>query len=345
MDINKKLDQLTLENENLRKKISSLEENEKRRKQNLLSLGNTSIKVFLGRSLDQSLKLWLEKLIAEKVIPVDETADLAAAIVRRVIRIGIISLLVALVPTTILVLQTILLSKQNSIIVEQNQFLQSQTQSIQEQILLQRGGLIDDFIERINRGKLIGFIDSLSRETTYEVIVVEDPGSEYVLSSDSMPEDEYHISIAPSLIRIQIPSSSVFHTASTAIHIRGQQLITSISHVIMRNRTLIERVEVIGHTDNIPPGRINYINNHAFAADRAANIWSLMTTIIDPHQLEIYSVSRGEHLPIDSRDTREARARNRRVEINIIFRFDFASSDYARTIVSAKDSVLVIETH
>jgi chemotaxis protein MotB len=80
------------------------------------------------------------------------------------------------------------------------------------------------------------------------------------------------------------------------------------------------RVEVQGHTDDVPlsptlAGR--WGSNWELAAARAAQVVRLFEREqIDPQRLS--AVSYGSHAPVESNDTPEGRARNRRIEIRLM---------------------------
>ena len=71
-----------------------------------------TIRILLSRALVDTLKAWLRARSYQNPAPVDETAELLAAIVRRVIRVGWIGLAIAALPMSLLVWQNILIQRQ-----------------------------------------------------------------------------------------------------------------------------------------------------------------------------------------------------------------------------------------
>ncbi len=75
------------------------------------------------------------------------------------------------------------------------------------------------------------------------------------------------------------------------------------------------RVIIEGHTDNIPTGKLN-VDNMVLSLRRAkaiANI--LISNGISPDRISVAGY--GDTQPIDSNDTEEGRAKNRRVEVKL----------------------------
>ena len=90
--------------------------------------------------------------------------------------------------------------------------------------------------------------------------------------------------------------------------------------VAVQLRKTEHRVEVQGHTDDVPLSRTlagRWGSNWELAAARAAQVVRLLEgEEIDPRRLS--AVSYGSHAPVESNETPEGRARNRRIEIRLI---------------------------
>jgi chemotaxis protein MotB len=73
-------------------------------------------------------------------------------------------------------------------------------------------------------------------------------------------------------------------------------------------------VTVAGHTDNVPIGSGQYQSNWELSAARAAGVArALAQSGHNPAEVQVTAF--GEHRPIDTNETPEGRARNRRVEL------------------------------
>jgi chemotaxis protein MotB len=77
-------------------------------------------------------------------------------------------------------------------------------------------------------------------------------------------------------------------------------------------------IRVEGHTDNIAPDSVLYPSNWELSSARATSVVRhLIKDGIDPARLQ--AVGYGETRPLNANRTREDRARNRRVDIQIIY--------------------------
>ena len=77
-------------------------------------------------------------------------------------------------------------------------------------------------------------------------------------------------------------------------------------------------VTVSGHTDNVPlvfGGR--YRDNWDLAAARSASVVQELSNSGKINESNLQAISYGESRPVDSNDTVEGRAKNRRIEIEI----------------------------
>lgn len=92
-----------------------------------IALGQFAMLIFMGRGLTLGVRNLVFQWHETGRVPVAETAEVAAAVVRRALRIGLIGLGLTLLPTW-------LLWRQNELIGEQNLYFRAQTDKLQEQI-------------------------------------------------------------------------------------------------------------------------------------------------------------------------------------------------------------------
>ncbi len=85
---------------------------------------------------------------------------------------------------------------------------------------------------------------------------------------------------------------------------------------------IIETIRVEGHTDNLPIHTSTFKNNRWLSYFRAGNVLEYIqaNSVIAPEKLA--ADGRGEYQPVDTNETPEGRARNRRVEFVIIETLD-----------------------
>lgn len=105
--------------------------------------------LWLSPELSLAIKNWLEarRLRAES-LPLDETADLAAAVVRRIVKVGTVAAVIALIPSALLVWQNVIMRFQTKVLLDQNALISQQNQSLIDQIEAQRDASRRDQISR-----------------------------------------------------------------------------------------------------------------------------------------------------------------------------------------------------
>ena len=117
-------------------------------------------------------------------------------------------------------------------------------------------------------------------------------------------------------IRLNLPQDILFPSGSATLDPRGEAVLRKVASKLHEHN---HRIEVQGHTDNVPlSGALatRYGTNWELAAARAARVVRLLQEEkIPPERLS--AISYGEFAPVASNDTAEGRARNRRIEIRL----------------------------
>jgi chemotaxis protein MotB len=118
-------------------------------------------------------------------------------------------------------------------------------------------------------------------------------------------------------LRLNLPQDILFPSGSVTLDPRGAAVLRKVAAKLREDNY---RIEVHGHSDNIPLSRAlaaRWGTNWELAAARAAQVVRLFQDEkIDPARMS--AVSFGEYAPLGSNDTPEGRARNRRIEIRLI---------------------------
>lgn len=118
-------------------------------------------------------------------------------------------------------------------------------------------------------------------------------------------------------IRLNLPQDILFPSGSAALDPRGETVLRKVAGKLHEHD---HRIEVQGHTDNVPlSGALasRYGTNWELAAARAARVVRLFQEEkIPPDRLT--AISYGEFAPVASNDDSQGRARNRRIEIRLI---------------------------
>jgi chemotaxis protein MotB len=93
--------------------------------------------------------------------------------------------------------------------------------------------------------------------------------------------------------------------------------------------TIDNEVIIEGHTDNIPIHNDMYRDNWELSFDRAYNVLRYMVYKHKMNPERVSAIGYGEYRPRVENDTRENRAKNRRIEVNILLHSNKIDADKA----------------
>ncbi|MDT0500481.1 MULTISPECIES: OmpA family protein [unclassified Halomonas] len=139
--------------------------------------------------------------------------------------------------------------------------------------------------------------------------------------SESLPQAPYlpdlegmEVSRVPEGVRLRVEDRLLFPTADAELTDAGAALVAG------RLRELVERypgeVSVEGHSDSRPISTERFPSNWALSSGRAiAIVEALVAAGVEPSRLR--AVGMADTRPLESNETAEGRARNRRVEVMI----------------------------
>lgn len=123
------LEQLRKENEILRSKMEKAASKEKKKQERTTKTLTWSWKLFTGKSLNKSFNNWFVEFHSQKNVSPDTSANLLTALVRRFLRVRMLSvilLLFSLIPSLV---SLYILVKQNALIKTQNQLVEGSRRS------------------------------------------------------------------------------------------------------------------------------------------------------------------------------------------------------------------------
>jgi len=114
---------------------------------------------------------------------------------------------------------------------------------------------------------------------------------------------------------ITVGSAGAFKSGSAELTNKARQIMAKIAEQNQKGRS---EILVMGHTDNVPlTFGSNYRDNWDLAAARSASVVQQLSknNSLDPKRMK--AISFGETRPVESNDTLQGRAKNRRIEIEI----------------------------
>lgn len=129
-------------------------------------------------------------------------------------------------------------------------------------------------------------------------------------------EDKVNLSADDRGIYVNMDNAILFGVESASISKEGKKVLDSIAKLLnqMNNRIMIE-----GYTDSIPPVYGQYETNWELSTSRAVAVLRFLSEEkkVDPYRLS--AVGYGAYRPLAPNDTPENRAKNRRVNIVVVY--------------------------
>lgn len=157
--------------------------------------------------------------------------------------------------------------------------------------------------------------DQLEKENFKETEAMLDNISEIAESYNVDGQFELSMDSNGKYIEITVSGALLFESGQATLKEECKPMLSKIGSIIRVYEG--HRVEVIGHTDNVPMHSERYENNEILSSARAI---STALYLVESKGIDIERLSwtgRGEYDPIDTNSTAEGRAKNRRVEIRI----------------------------
>ncbi len=127
-------------------------------------------------------------------------------------------------------------------------------------------------------------------------------------------------------IMMRFVDSMLFDTGSDNLKTDSLIIVTDIVDILEQTQEYIRLIHIEGHTDNRPINNQRFHDNWDLSALRATSVGRFIMNHSDIDRTKFSVAGRGEEIPIDTNETEEGRARNRRVDIRV--ERDVIESDY-----------------
>ena len=122
-------------------------------------------------------------------------------------------------------------------------------------------------------------------------------------------------------VYVSLDEKLLFASGSWNIDNKGKEALTELGKVLANDQNI--NVVIEGHTDNVPyNGSGNVKDNWDLSAMRATAVVKEILKNKEINPQRITASGRGEYLPIDPNESKEARAKNRRTEIILTPKLD-----------------------
>jgi chemotaxis protein MotB len=120
-------------------------------------------------------------------------------------------------------------------------------------------------------------------------------------------------------LKVNMLDEILFDSGRTTIKPEGVEVLERVGEILLNVEDRAINVE--GHTDNVPIGpelARRYPTNWELSAARATNVARYLEEKIGIDPTALSATGYGEYHPVDSNETEEGRARNRRIEIVLV---------------------------
>lgn len=115
-------------------------------------------------------------------------------------------------------------------------------------------------------------------------------------------------------ISIEINASLLFAPAQAVLNADSINVLTAVGKVLANDT---HQVQIEGHTDNLPIGSSIFPSNWELSSARASSVTRLFVENgVSPQRIVV--IGYADNRPVESNDTPEGRARNRRVTVMIL---------------------------
>ncbi|MFC1733206.1 OmpA family protein [candidate division KSB1 bacterium] len=122
-------------------------------------------------------------------------------------------------------------------------------------------------------------------------------------------------------VYVSLEENLLFASGSYEVGVKGKDALKKLAIVLETNPDINIMIE--GHTDNVPyisSGQIR--DNWDLSVMRATSIVNILVTNSRINPKRLTAAGRGEYVPLDTRDTKEAKSKNRRTEIILTPKLD-----------------------
>lgn len=124
--------------------------------------------------------------------------------------------------------------------------------------------------------------------------------------------EELTVTVKNGKVYVSLQENLLFPSGSAVVNPKGKEALGTLAQVLNQNPDITVLIE--GHTDSIPiKGR--YEDNWALSTARATSIVRILTDTYKVEPTRVTASGRSKYEPVDTNETAEGRARNRRTEI------------------------------
>jgi len=137
---------------------------------------------------------------------------------------------------------------------------------------------------------------------------------------DGFNDEDIQVDIEKTVVYISIADKLLFKSGSATISSRAKVVLGKVAEVIAAQPNLEVMVE--GYTDNKPISTVGIKDNWDLSVKRATAVIRVLQNDFNIEPSRLVAAGRSEFMPLESNDTVEGRARNRRTRIVLMPKLD-----------------------
>jgi chemotaxis protein MotB len=119
-------------------------------------------------------------------------------------------------------------------------------------------------------------------------------------------------------IMITIADSLLFESGRADVKPESLPILEALAEVLADAGTEVKEIRVEGHSDNVPLRTAQFSSNWELSSSRAVTVVRVLTELYKVQPEKVAAVGYGEFKPVTDNLTPETRAKNRRVELNVL---------------------------
>ena len=214
--------------------------------------------------------------------------------------------------------QLALLESQNKFLNENNQANLKQIESLTKLSESANSNIKDVVAQLSEKDKYInGIRGAMSRKDSINLTLAVNLKSAL---SEGIQDEDIMVNVDKTVVYISIADKLLFKSGSSEISAKAKTILEKVAKVISNKPNM--EVQVEGYTDNVPIKTACTKDNWDLSVQRATSVVRVLQDdfSIDPKRL--IAAGRSEYIPLETNDTAEGRARNRRTRIVILPKLD-----------------------
>lgn len=125
--------------------------------------------------------------------------------------------------------------------------------------------------------------------------------------------DELSVYIKDGNVYVSLAEKLLFKSGSDVVDPKGKEALKTLAQVLSSTKDITVLIE--GHTDNVPIKTNKFTDNWDLSTARATSIVRILTKDNGFDPTRITASGRGQYFPVQTNETAEGRASNRRTEV------------------------------